>query len=522
MKKLVALFKSHYIIYSVVILVIIVGVVSYVHSKNSTSAYQFITVTQGSITQEVTVTGNTTPVTSVDMSFQNGGTIGAVNYPQGAEVSAGDTVVQLSTGGLQAQLAQAEANLATQNANLASLQAGSTPQDIQVSQTAVASAQQTLTNEYLSVSAIVKQSYAEADDAVRNQLSTLFNANSGNETTDPTLTFPVSNPQIQLTVDAERAQVALDLNSWQTELDSVDSNSSTSTLDTALTTASSNLDTIQSFLIDMETAVNDSRGLSQDTAVYQVDVNTASNEVNTAITSVNASSQAISSQETEVQQQVAALNLKLAGSTPQAIQAQQAEVAQAQASVQNIQVSINEASLTSPISGVISVQNGVVGEVASPGQTVFSVISDNNLEVDSDVPEVDIGKISVGDEVDMNLDAFSGQNFTGKVFYIDPAQTIIGGVVNYLVKTSLDQTNSAVRSGMTANLSIITQTDNNALILPQYAVIQNSTGSFVEVLKNNAVVQVPVTLGIQDENGNIQITSGVTAGEQVLNIGLKQ
>lgn len=46
-------------------------------------------------------------------------------------------------------------------------------------------------------------------------------------------------------------------------------------------------------------------------------------------------------------------------------------------------------------------------------------------------------------------------------------------------------------------------------------------GNFVEILKNGSVVQVPVTLGISDGKGNIEVTAGVTAGEQVVNIGLK-
>ena len=59
------------------------------------------------------------------------------------------------------------------------------------------------------------------------------------------------------------------------------------------------------------------------------------------------------------------------------------------------------------------------------------------------------------------------------------------------------------------------------LILPQYAILQNDQGTFVETLVNGKVVTNPVTLGIQDENGNVEVLSGVTAGEQVVNIGLK-
>ena len=80
---------------------------------------------------------------------------------------------------------------------------------------------------------------------------------------------------------------------------------------------------------------------------------------------------------------------------------------------------------------------------------------------------------------------------------------------------------SRIKSGLTANLTIDTQTDSNALILPQYAVIQNASGTFVEVIQNGAPVQIPVTLGIRDQEGNVEVTNGVTEGEQVVNVGLK-
>ena len=57
--------------------------------------------------------------------------------------------------------------------------------------------------------------------------------------------------------------------------------------------------------------------------------------------------------------------------------------------------------------------------------------------------------------------------------------------------------------------------------MPEYAILQNDQGTFVETLQSGAVVDVPVTLGIQDDNGNVEVLSGVTAGEQVINIGLK-
>ena len=78
-----------------------------------------------------------------------------------------------------------------------------------------------------------------------------------------------------------------------------------------------------------------------------------------------------------------------------------------------------------------------------------------------------------------------------------------------------------MKSGLTANLSIQTAIDTNALILPQYAVLQNDQGTFVKTIVSGIATTTPVTLGIADQNGNVEILSGVTEGEQVMNIGLK-
>ena len=129
--------------------------------------------------------------------------------------------------------------------------------------------------------------------------------------------------------------------------------------------------------------------------------------------------------------------------------------------------------------------------------------------------------MAVNDPVSMTFDAFSGETFNGTVFYIDPAQTIVSGVVEYKVKISFNTPDARIKSGLTANLTINTKTDANVLILPQYAVIQNVSGTFVEVLQNGTPTNTPVTLGLRDQSGNVEVATGVTENEQVVNVGLK-
>jgi len=511
--------KKRTIIYIVVGVLVVGGLVLYFTLHNSGSQYQFTTVTQGSITETVSVTGNTTPETSLDLSFQNGGTIASVDKNVGDRVNAGDVIARLDTSDLQAQLAQAQATVDAQQAELANLQAGAQPADIQSSQAALAGGEQSLANMYGGISNIDSDAYSKSNDAVRTQLQAFF---SNSETNSPQLTFPISNSQTLNDLDAARLTASADLNAWQGELQNMTPLSPSSTLEPMLTSATGHLAVIKNFLTLVANALVGQTNLPNGTLLtYNTALTMATNEVNTATTNVTTAAQNIASQKITIQQLQAQLNLKLAGSTAQQIAQQQAQVEQAQASAQSVQVKIDEASLVSPISGVITVQNAKIGQVATPGMVVTSVISDNNLEVDTYVPETDIGKVSVGNPVVMTFDAFPGATFAGKVFYIDPAQTILSGVVDYLVKASFITADPRMKSGLTADVSIQTQTDNNVLILPQYAILQNDQGNFVEVLKNGAVAQIPITLGITDGQGNIEVASGVTAGEQVVNIGLK-
>jgi HlyD family secretion protein len=510
--------KTKTIIGIVIILLVVGGVYYFVFAKKG-SSYQFVTVTQGAITETVSVTGNTTPIQSLDLGFQNGGVIASVNKAVGSQVAAGDVLERLNTSALQAQLSQAQANVDAAQAQLQSLQAGAQPADIQNSQAVLAGGQQSLANMYASAENTLNDSYAKANDAARNQLSIFF---TSAETNNPQLTFSVSDSQTLNNAQSERLQASAELNVWQSELAKVNAASPTSTLDGALQNATLHLSVIKLFLNSVSRALLQQASLSPTTLnTYNNDLTAANNEFNTATTNINTAIQNIASQKITVQQLQAQLNLKLAGSTAQQIANQQAQVEAAQANAQSVQVQINEATLTSPIDGVVTVQNAKVGEVATPGVTMTSLISNNNFEVDAEVPETDIGKIAIGQTASMTIDAFPGETFMGKVFYIDPAQTNVSGVVNYLVKVSFTKPDSRIKSGLTVNLNIQTQQQSNALILPQYAIIQNDQGSFVDVIQNGKEVQVPVTLGIQDQSGNVQVLSGVTNGEQVVNIGIK-
>ncbi|MDE2001119.1 MAG: efflux RND transporter periplasmic adaptor subunit [Patescibacteria group bacterium] len=502
---------------AVAVLVVIAGGYWLTHRGGTT--YQFITVQRGTIAEEVSVTGNTTPTQSVSLGFQDSGTIASVFRALGDSVRAGDVVAELNLADLSAAVQQAKANVAIQQAKLDGLKAGAQPEDIAASQAALQKAQQDLANYYSSISDSSVSGYAKANDAVRTQLNTLF---SNAETTLPQLNFKTSNAQAGTDAVNLRVSASIELNAWKQELATLTPSSPQDELAAALKNDLVYLDSMRNLLNTVSTALDGNIDLGATAlAADKANVTTGLTEVNAAMSGLNTISQNIASQEATVAQAQAQLQLKQAGSTPQDIAAQEAQVQQVQAALASAEAKLQNAKIVAPIDGVITQQDAKIGQIATAGTPLVSIIGNKGFEVDAGISEVDVGKVAVGDTVAMTLDAFPNETFAGTVFYIAPAQTNTQGVITYLAKISFDTADPRIKSGLTANVVIRTATKDNVLILPQYALLQNDQGSFVEVLKNNVVTQVPVTIGIQDEKGNVEMLSGVTEGEQVLNIGLK-
>ncbi len=483
---------------------------------------QLITVQRGDIAEKVIVTGSTKPVQAIDLAFERTGKIVRVNFDVGATVRAGTVLVELGHGELAGQLKEAEANVAAAQAKLDALKRGARPEDIQITRTQLSKAEQDLANDYNGVLSTLSDAYAKSDDAVRNQVSALFsNADIGT----PQLTFGVNDSQMQIDVQAQRSTAGAELNAWKAELNALSaaaSSNSTTTLEQALKNGQSHLAVVLTFLNKTMDAIVAAPSLSSATiTTYKTNVTTARGEVSASINNVNGSSQAIASQKFVVNQQRNQLASQVAGSTEEDIRAQEAVVAQMAASVTVTQAQLNQTVMISPIDGIVTRQDAKVGEIAAANKSLVSVISAGNLEINVNIPEVDIGKIILQDRVDITFDAFPGESFFGKVAKIDPAETVADGVVNFKVTVTLDKPDPRMKSGLTANLGIETVKKSGVLSLPQVAIVQNDQGTFVRKYAGGNTKDYPVKIGIRGQDGNVEILSGVSEGDSVVNVGLK-
>jgi HlyD family secretion protein len=106
------------------------------------------------------------------------------------------------------------------------------------------------------------------------------------------------------------------------------------------------------------------------------------------------------------------------GATPEQIAAAEAQVEIARAALQALQVQMEELRLQAPISGLVLERPVQVGELALPGGALFSLADLDRLSLTVYVPEDQVGRVQLGGEVVVTVDAFPDRAFPGRVTYI--------------------------------------------------------------------------------------------------------
>ncbi len=502
-----------------VIAIISVAIAFILTDRKPAEAY--VLPTQGQIVQEVDTTGTVTSADAIDLSFQTGGQVSYAGPAVGTHVGAGTTLAALSGADLRAQLEQAQAGLAAQKAQLASLQAGASTQTVALSQTSVTNAQNALRQAKQNILQAAQDGYVKADDAIHNKVDQFFNNPHG---ATPTLNISSNNSQLVISAQTGRVTMEQVLSTWQSQLPAASADPSTVDISSLESETSNNLAQVSSYLDQIAALLSSA---SPSTAVpaaalqaYETNVAAARANISAAIAELNTSETALLTAQSGLATAQAQLTVTQAPPTQNAVDAQTAAVAAAQANVDLAQAQLNKTVISAPISGTITVNNVHIGETASMGSPVISMISDSKFQMDTFVSEADLAKVKVGDVAQITLDAYqSSAPFPAHVISIDPAATINGGVSSYKVTVQFDSNDSRIQAGMTGSAHITTATESSALSVPTSAIITEGSSTFVFIQSSGGDKEVPVTTGIASVNGMTEIRSGIAPTDQVRTFG---
>jgi RND family efflux transporter MFP subunit len=149
-----------------------------------------------------------------------------------------------------------------------------------------------------------------------------------------------------------------------------------------------------------------------------------------------------------------------------------------------------------------------------PSSAAVSIITPKSI-VTISVNEVDVAKIQAGQKATLTFDAIPDLTIAGQVSQIDVVGTVSQGVVSYNVQIAFDTQDSRIKPGMSINADIQTAVHQDVLYVPNSAVKTQGTANYVQILTNNVVQRIPVTIGLSDDS-NTEITSGLQEGQQVI------
>jgi HlyD family secretion protein len=137
------------------------------------------------------------------------------------------------------------------------------------------------------------------------------------------------------------------------------------------------------------------------------------------------------------------------------------------------------------------------------------------MQVKAQVDETDIGKVKAGQTVSFTVDAYSDKSFSGRVRQISKSATTSSNVIYYTVYIDVDSPQDLLYPTMTARVNLHVGESKNVLTVPLSAVKEEKGQKLVQVLVGAQVKNLPVTVGLSDDE-NIEISSGLNEGDNVV------
>jgi RND family efflux transporter MFP subunit len=469
----------------------------------------------------------------------------------------------------QAQLKQAQASLAMQQALLDDLKDGNSTENINVAETALSNAEKNLADLSLELTNTENLNANSLALAYDGAISALDKSLTSARESLYTLTdfqyeyFGSANTMDGVALVDAKAKVVESLlgvangGRWVNQFLHTYCEG-TCALVTGLRASQNDAD-VDLALTKMVIALRDSKAaymtIPMDGTLSTIDQTTVNNEktaLDLEITTLSAKQQSIALQKTSnanalssvqsryngaenaVQSAIANLNLVKAGSTEGQLAAQEAAVDQAeavvsiqramleqsQASYNIVAVNLEKYQLNAVFDGIVTERLAKVGESAAPQQTLVTLMSTNQFELKASIRETDIDKIKVGNSVKVEFDALPNEQFSGELVFIDPAENVQQSVIYYDVKIILSDENNNIdrlKSGMTADLEIVTITKEKVMFLPMGVVSYRGGKAYVKILQDDEVKEIQVETGI--ESGRyVEIINTLNPGDKVISV----
>lgn len=508
--------------YKYFLLVVLLAVTGYFiygnFFSNNSSNTEMYTVTRKDLQETVSLTGRVQPAASAELSFEKSGVVKNIYVKVGEVVKQGDPIAKLNNENDLAKVNEASANLAAQKFLLQDQTTGDRAETVDNKKTGVEKAEFDLSQSYKNAGDTLKSLSISGNTYVRDNLSSSFTGNLQNGYTINIISCDsiAENKLNQLRSEAEIALSKIENLSSQYPNFSNDQTKQENILLEVKTThfvkITEYLDSLKT-LFSLSCLTSNSSLETNRTTISTARTNWSAlgNELSVKINLTKSANTALSQAKND-------LIISKTGVKNEKISQQEANVKSAQARLEQAVAEANKSILRAPFDGIITNIDLKLGELVTPsvGNKNISIISTSNFEIESKVSEVDVAKLATSSRGLVYFDSFGqDKKFEVVVSNISPAGIISDGVPTFKTIFTFLENNQNIRSGMTANIEVITKNLSGVLTAPSKYILNQAGVKKIKIksLNNNSTSLREVVTGAIGKNGEIEIVSGISEGE---------
>lgn len=180
---------------------------------------------------------------------------------------------------------------------------------------------------------------------------------------------------------------------------------------------------------------------------------------------------------------------------------------------------LSDATVKSPISGVVAMRYVNQGELLSQGTKVATIVDDSRMKLKIGIGEMDIPLIKIGDKVKITVDADPGKEIEGRVVTISSKADMAR---SYIVEVEIPNNGRSLKSGMFARAEIDRESARIVPTVPAAAIVYNGTRTQVFVVDDKGIAHMKgIKIGTTTPE-RAEIVEGLNNGETVITFGQAQ
>jgi len=193
-----------------------------------------------------------------------------------------------------------------------------------------------------------------------------------------------------------------------------------------------------------------------------------------------------------------------------------AEMQSSEAKLALAKARLKKTKIRAPFAGIIGFREISVGAYVSSGTDLVRLVKTDPVEVSFRVPERFLPVLGKGQDITVRVDAFPDRAFDGKVFALDNVVDVNGRSIQ--VRARVPNPDLLLRPGLFARVNLVTELRQDAVIVPEAAILPTVEGAFVYRVVDGKAKRTDVTIG-RRMAGEVEITDGLSAGETVIVAG---